>query len=637
MNRKLFSFVFLFIFSFCVRAQDAKYEVSSIPDSLKTNANAVLRLYQLDIAIVSQRKMEIKTKKVVTVFNEAGMSALDAYAHYDKSTSISSIQAIILDPMGNELKKFKRKDFKDHSAVDGGTIFSDNRVLYLEYTPINYPFTMVFECETETSTTAFIPQWFPLPEYLLSVEKSVLNVTFPNNLGFKKKESNFSNKNIQKTIDTATQLNYTATNLVAMKQEDYSPYFYDILPRVIMGLESFHLEGVDGNAKTWDDFGKWYSSKILSGTIDLPPTTVSKIKELVGTEQDPIKKARIVYDFVQQKVRYISIQVGIGGWKPMLASDVDRLGYGDCKALTNYTQALLKAVDVPSYYTILYGDRKRINIDADFVSMQGNHIILTIPVGNSYTWLECTSQSNPFGYQAEFTDDRDVLIIKPEGGEIIHTKVYPANENSQLSKGSYSIASNGDFSGEIQIVSQGTQYGDKESVVHMQPDQKEKHYKEFWDDINNLKIDKITFENNKNEIRFVENAKLSATKYGTFTADKMMVTVNVFNRISSSVKRIRNRKTPFEIARGFYDEDEITIHLPTDFALEFIPPAFENKTKFGTYSISLVKKEDHTLVYKRVLLVNTGKYTNKEYDEYRLFMEKVSQNDNTKIVLTKTL
>ncbi|OAZ05287.1 DUF3857 domain-containing protein [Flavobacterium succinicans] len=635
-----FKFIVLFLMCFALNslsAQEVKFPVTSIPDSLKTNANAVLRWSELSIDILSQREMVIKSKQVVTVLNEAGVSALDAYAHYDKSTSISSIQAIILDAAGNELKKFKRKDFKDHSAVDGGTLFSDNRVLYLDYTPISYPFTMIFECETETSTTAFIPQWFPITDYLLSVEKSVLNVTFPENLGFKKKESNFSNRNIQKTIDTATQLSYTASNLVAMKHEDFSPYFYDILPRVILGLESFHLEGVDGNAKTWEDFGKWYSSKILSGTIDLPSTTVAKIKEWVGTEQDPIKKARIVYDYVQQKVRYISVQVGIGGWKPMLASDVDRLGYGDCKALTNYTQALLKAVDVPSYYTILFGDRKRINIDADFVSMQGNHIILTIPVGNQYTWLECTSQTDPFGYQADFTDDRDVLMIKPEGGQIVHTKIYTANENSQLSKGSFTIAANGDFSGEIEMISQGTQYGDKEKVEHMLPDQKEKYYKEFWDEINNLKIEKITQENNKQEIRFTQNAKLSATKYGTFTADKMMVTVNAFNRFSGGVKRIRNRKTPFEIARGFYDEDEITIHLPSGFALEFIPPAFESKTKFGTYSISLVKKEAHTLIYKRVLLINTGKYSNKEYDEYRLFMDQVSQNDNTKIVLTKPL
>nr|WP_315174906.1 DUF3857 domain-containing protein [uncultured Flavobacterium sp.] len=635
-----FKFIVLFLICFSLNvlsAQEVKYPVTSIPDSLKTNANAVIRLNQLDIVIASQRKMSIKTKRVITVFNEAGLTAIDAYAHYDKSTSISNIQATVIDVVGNEIKKIKRKDFKDHSAVDGGTLYSDSRVLYLDYTPVSYPFTMIFDCETETSATAFLPQWLPMPDYLLGVEKNVLNVTFPDNLGFKKKECLLSSNQITKTVDTSTQLSYTAVNMVPVKEESYSPFFMDTFPKVMLGLESFHLEGVDGTAASWEDFGKWYSSKILYNTIDLPSETVTKVKTLVSNETDPIQKAKLIYDYVQQKVRYISIQVGIGGWKPMLASDVDRLGYGDCKALTNYTHALLKAVDIPSYYTILYGDRYRRNIETDFVSMQGNHIILTIPVGDKYTWLECTSQTDPFGFQANFTDDRDVLIIKPEGGQIVHTKIYAANENSQLSKGSYKIASNGDFSGEIQIVSTGTQYGAKADVERMQPDEKEKYYKNYWDGIHNLKIEKVTHDNNKKDIRFTQNAKLSAEKYGTLVGDKMMVTVNAFNRLSNSVKRIRNRKTPFEVTRGFVDEDEIVLELPSGFTLDFVPLAFESKTKFGTYTVSFEKKEANRLVYKRIFMLNSGTYTNKEYDAYRQFMDQVSQNDNAKIILTKTI
>lgn len=84
----------------------------------------------------------------------------------------------------------------------------------------------------------------------------------------------------------------------------------------------------------------------------------------------------------------------------MLAKDVDRLGYGDCKALTNYTRALPQVVGVPSYYTIIYGDRQRRDLHQDFVSMQGNHAILAVPVKDQIYWLECTSQVHPFGFKA---------------------------------------------------------------------------------------------------------------------------------------------------------------------------------------------------------------------------------------------
>ncbi|HAH54960.1 MAG TPA: DUF3857 domain-containing protein [Flavobacterium sp.] len=632
--KSIVSLLIVFLFSTSLFAQKPEYSTLLIPDSLKQNANSVVRLDQMDILIASQRNMTIKNKRVVTVLNENGQDAINANEFYDKRRNVKNIQATVYDAFGNEIKKIKRKDFRDQCATDGGTVFSESRVIYLDYTPTQYPFTVIFESEIETSTTAFIPQWFVFNDYQLSVEKSILNVSYPEGLGFKKMEFNFSNFKISKTVDTSTQLSYSASSIPAQKQEDYSST-YSLFPRVMMGLELFHLEGIDGNAKTWKEFGQWYSDRILTGTTELPEDTKSKIKNLIGDEKDPIKKANIVYKYLQGKSRYVSIQVGIGGWKPMLAKDVDRLSYGDCKALSNYTRALLSEVDVPSYLTLLYGDRNKHDIQSDFVSMQGNHMILSIPKGDNYVFLECTSQDNPFGYQANFTDDRNVLVVKPDGGEIVRTKNYENKDNAQISKGIYSIDENGDFSGKITIVSEGSQYGKKYHLETAQPTEKEKHYKEYWDNINNLKINKITFSNDKEKVSFSENAEISAVNYGVISNNKMIFVVNAFNPISGTIKRIRNRKNPFEISRGYYDKDEIAIDLPTGFAIESIPATFELNTKFGEYKTEIIRKDNNNLIYKRTILIKKGLYKNTEYDEYRIFMEQISRQDNAKIILTK--
>lgn len=627
--------LFFFLFSLVSFAQKNFYTSASIADSLKENANAVVRLNQIDIEIASQRDMTIKTQKVVTVLNEKGLKLVEAFEHYDKTSSVNSIEAIVYDAFGVEIKKIRRKDFKDLSTVSGSTLFSDNRIVYLDYTPVSYPFTIVYTSEVETSNTAFIPQWYPLASYYLSIEKSVLNVTYPNDLGFKKKEFAFSGFDIKKTTDTNTQLSYVTGTILAQKTEDLSPSYSDLFPRVMMGVEKFHLEGVDGTATTWEAFGKWYGDKILTGTTVLPEETIAKIKALVGNEKDPVKKARIIYDYVQKKSRYVNIAIGIGGWKPMYATDVDRLGYGDCKALTNYTKALLQTVDVPSYNTILYGDTYKRNIQSDFVSMQGNHMILAIPTGDSYTWLECTSQDDPFGYQGIFTDDRDVLVVKPEGGVIVRTKIYDDKGNAQTDKGTYTLDENGSFTGSVSIVSGGSQYNSKARVEHLPPNEKEAHYKEYWDNINNLKLEKITFTNDKENIRFTENIHVSAESYATISANKMIFVVDAFNQSGGNVKRIRNRKNPFQIQRGYLDSDEIEINLPAGFSIEFLPAPYELKGKFGEYKTEIIKKENNKLTYKRSMFLNKGKYSNKEYDEYRLFMEQVAKNDNAKIVLIK--
>lgn len=617
-----------------VTAQNSMYTTLTIADSLKQNANAVVRLSQTDISIASQRSMNIKERRVVTVFNEKGMAVVGAVDFYDKRKSIRNIEATIYDALGTPIKKLKRKDFRDVSAtVDGSTFFSEDRILYLDYTPVQYPFTIVYENESQTSNTAFIRSWMPVYCFFAGLEKSTLSITCPAALGLKKKELNFEGYPVKST-QSGDQITYTLSNIPAVKREALHLGLERMCPKVIFGLESFNLEGIDGTAKSWKDFGQWYADKILSGTDEIPEPVIAKAKMLVGNETDPVKKARIIYNYLQQKSRYISIQVGIGGWKPMPASDVDRLGYGDCKALTNYTRSLLRAVDVPSYYTILYSDDNKLNIDPDFVSMQGNHAMLAVPNGNDYIWLECTSQDVPFGYQAGSTDDRQVLVIKPEGGEITRTQSYPDHNNTQISTGEYILSDSGMLSGKISIVSEGAQYGNKYFMERQTPAEKEAHYKEYWSNIGNLKLLDIAFANNKEHVSFTENIAIEASGYGKVSGDRMLFAVNPYNQLDGSVKRERNRKSPFEIKRGSVDEDRIVVELPPGYTIETLPSDFELSGIFGTYKTGLTKEEGK-LIYRRSLLLKQGRYPSRDYEEFRKFMDQISRNDNAKIVLLK--
>ena len=202
-------------------------------------------------------------------------------------------------------------------------------------------------------------------------------------------------------------------------------------------------------------------------------------------------------------------------------------------------------------------------------------------------------------------------------------------------KGLYSIDENGNFSGSLSIVSEGSQYNTKARLETLQPTEKEAHYKDYWNNINNLKLGKISFTNNKESVQFTEDVQTSALNYAAISANKMIFTVNAFNQTSANVKRIRNRKTPLQIQRGYLDSDEIEINLPTGFTIEFLPQNFELKGKFGEYKTEIIKKENNKLTYKRSIFINKGQYSSKEYDEYRLFMEQVARNDSAKIILTK--
>ena len=623
------------LISTSIFSQKVEYSTLTIPDSLKQNANAVVRLSQLVINITSQKSMTVKSLQITTVLNELGLRSLNLVENYDKNNRINKIEATAYDAFGKQIKSYRRGDFKDQSAVDGGTLFSDNRLLYLDYTPTTYPFTMVFEVESETSNTAFIPSWSPMDGYLVSTENTSLTINYNPELHLKSKEFNFSNKYPVEKKETAKSISYSAKNLVAKKYEELAPSLDLIFPRVMFGLELFNLEGIEGNAKSWKEMGKWFYDEILSGTTELSEETKIKIKNLVGTEKDPLKKAQIVYKYVQEKTRYVSIQEGIGGWKPMLAKDVDKLGYGDCKALTNYTRTLLNEVGVLSYYARLYGQSDKREIYTDIVSFQSNHVILAIPDKSDYIWLECTSQIQPFGFQGDFTDDRNAYVIKPEGGEIVKTKTYTENDNLQVVKGSYQISENGDLKGKVKIVSKGLQYDSEFGKERLSRENQIKNYKEEYSNINNLTITKIAFNNNESGIEFTEDLELEAEGYAQNAAGKLMFALNAFDQSYYVPKKYRTREFPFEMDRGYTDVDEIEITIPDGFVVEAKPTGIEQDTEFGYYKIEFNTISPTKILCKRKLVIKKGFYDKSKYESYRKFRETIAKNDNSKIVITK--
>lgn len=627
------SFLLIVFSQFFLTAQNLSS--LTLPIELKENANACVRLNEMEVNISSRSLMTIKSKRVVTIFNEYGLNHLDASQYYDKSLKIVSIEAKVLNELGTEIKKFKKKDFRDQSIADGISIYTDNRLLYLDYTPISYPFTLVFECEVVTPNTAFLPSWTPIKSYFLSIENSKLTITYPQDLGFKYKEENFDGFSIIKTDDPG-KVSFEAKNLPALKKEEYAPSLRKFTPILLLGLNKFHLEGVDGEADTWNAFGLWVYNNLLNGTDELSEETKATIKAHVGDETDPLKITQKVFEYVQNKTRYVSIQMGIGGWKPMLAKDVDKLGYGDCKALSNYTRALLNVVGVEAYYTIIYGDLYQRDINPDFVSMQGNHAVLCIPYQNELKWMECTNQLIPFDFQANFTDGRKALIIKSNGGEIIDTKVYSEKSNSQETTGNYSLNSDGKLIGSVSIKSKGTQYDRKYELERSSKDELDKHYKNYFSTINNLQWKNPVFKNNKQAIEFTEKIDLEAESYASKSGQRLIFPLNAFNQFSAVPKRYRTRNSPFEIARGFYDFDDITIDLPENYSVESIPESEDFKEKFGHYKteIQLINKK---VVYKRYLTINKGFYAKSEYEEYTKFIEKIAKNDNVKIVLIQNL
>ena len=402
-----------------------------------------------------------------------------------------------------------------------------------------------------------------------------------------------------------------------------------------LAVERFHFNGVDGQAKNWLEFGDWIQNSLLQGRSEVSQKTKQQILDLVKGVEDSIERAKKVYQYVQDNTRYISVQVGIGGIQPIPAIEVDQLKYGDCKGLTNYTQSLLDIAGVTSYYTVVEAGKDIIDFDEDFASLeQGNHIILCIPNDGNMVWLDCTSQIQPFGFIGDFTDNRNVLIVKPNDSKILKTTLYPDNLNYQKTKAIININNDASIDSEIIIKTNGIQYDNRFFIERESKKNIVKYYKNYWRNVNNLEVLKYSFKNDRDEVEFTEFINIFARNYGSVTGDRLIFSPNAFNKNTFIPSRYRDRKLQLEIQRGYLDEDDFQITIPDGYEIEALPKDVSIKNKFGEYEMK-IENINNKIIYKRKLLINKGDYPKEEYESYRNFRKKVSKSDNLKIVLKK--
>lgn len=620
----------------CFSQEAEVYAASSIASDLVKDANAVIRLNQIELILDSQDKMRINLKRVITVFNERGNGYVGAYVGFDNNQKVKKVQAVVFDEQGEQIKKFKRSDFIDHSAVDGGTLYSDSRVLFLPYTPIKYPYTIEFIYEIESPNTAGIPSWTPLETYYLGLEKSTYTLTDNAHLGLRSKEKNFEGFEIE-SEKTEHSASYSATNIAALKPEELGPSLRSFVPEVMFAVNKFHYDGVDGEASNWKEFGDWMQNALLSGRDMVSARTTVTILELTADIPDAMERAKLVYEFVQNNTRYISVQVGIGGIQPITALEVDKLKYGDCKGLTNYTQALLKIANVNSFYTVVQAGDEIEDFDSDFASLeQGNHIILGIPKDDDMVWIDCTSQYSPFGFIGNFTDSRNVLQVKPNGSTILKTTEYTDADNYQNTTVAAVLNSDASMHADVKIKTTGIQYDGRFFIEKESEDNIQKYYKNYWRYINNLTLTNHTFKNDKDSVQFSEDLKLSAKSYAMTNKDQLIFCPNAFNRNTYVPDRYRNRKTPLVIPRGYVDEDYFTFIIPEDYTVEALPEEFLLETKFGTYQVNF-KFENNQIVFTKRLLIKKGMYPKSDYEAYREFRKEILKRDAAFVVLKRKI
>jgi transglutaminase-like putative cysteine protease len=614
-----------------------KYEVSLIPKDLLSHAEAVIRANETTIEVKGLDAVSQHIKYVVTILNKNGDREAAKYLYYNKSEQIRSVKGNIYDEFGKLTNKILERDFEDRSATDGFSLFLDDRYKYFRPAVTNYPYTVEYDYELYSKQTLFLPDWDPNPRQStgVSVEHSSYKFTCKPDFDIRYKALNNPGEAVITTLPLLKTYRWEISHVKAWRDEPYSPTDDKIFPSVKIAPEKFSYAGVSGSFTNWEEYGRFIYDKLLKNRDKLPPETAAYVKSLTDSITDPKLKAKKIYEYMQQKTRYVSVQIGIGGYQPFTATEVDQSSYGDCKALVNYTQSLLRAVGIESYYVLNMAGRTKQSAITDFASMnQFNHVILCLPFKNDTTWIDCTSKENPFGYLGDFTDDRIVLACTPMGGKLMRTPQFAPSGNTQARFASFTITPEGELEGEMKTEFKGTQYDNRYDLMHEAFTEQVKKIKEIYS-IENLDIQTYNLTENKSIAPIAtETIKLRARDYMSQNGNRYFFTPNTASRYIKPLKNVMNRSTDVYINRGYWDTDEITYNLPEGFDVKIKPLLVSIDKPFGKYTAS-TRIDGHKLIYRRSLQINSGTYNKDTYGDLVDFYQDVYDADHYTVTIEK--
>lgn len=635
MNRKFKLLIFPLVSCLfaCNLLQANGYSLKSETDSLSENAYAIVRNYSAVFSQTDINNAIYKVTKVITVLDKRGEMYGNFYGYGDKFIELKDFSGTIKNSAGTVIKKIGKKDLVISSLSEH--LASDNYSITYECKSPSYPYTVEYTYEEKWKNgIVSYPSFTPILGTMQSVEEASYRIELPGTMGLRYK-NNFDCNITEEIVDNRYVYNFSIKKPIkAIQNEPLAPPFRERSPRVSFAPADFCYDSSCGNMSNWQNYGSWLST-LLAGRDALPATLSTKLNELVKDAQDDREKVKRIYKYLQDNSRYVSIQLGIGGFQPIEASSVIKSNFGDCKGLSNLMKAMLKEVGISSYYCEI-NMREQRYLDKDFSNInQTNHAIVLVPLKNDSIWLECTSQKLPFGYVHDGIAGHDALIVTENGGKLCRLPSYSHSDNKSISKLTLNVFEDGKASGNVSFAEHLHAYDNNVSRIMSNDREKQVSYINQNLKLPRVQIGQITVSEDKSDRPSCTlDASFEASDIVNRTGNRLFISLCPLNKTHLDVFATAKRTSDILMKNGFSEEDSITFVIPESYIPESLPKDIALETPFGTLKTHTII-EANKIVYTQNISVFAGQYSSAEYTDIKRLFSEITSAAKRKLVLKK--
>lgn len=626
---------------------------AGVPDWLRQAAAETLPKYPGDtpaVVLLDERVTTVKDNgEVATVRRRAykilrpeGRKRAVAGVYFDSDTKLTFLKGWSISPQGREYE-IKEKDAME-TGVSSDALYQDVRYKLLTIPGAEPGSVVGYEYEQKERPYVFQETfWF---QDDIPVHRARFSLALP--AGWEYQE-HWTNHAPQAPAGGSSSWTWELTDLPEVESEPSMPAWRSLAAH--LAVSYFPRDaGLRGKSfASWRDLGAWYA-KLASDRRGSTPEMRKKVLELTAGSPSRLEEIRALASFVQHDVRYVAIELGIGGHQPHFAGDVFTHRYGDCKDKATLLAAMLHEVGVDSYYVLVQTQRGVVTPDSPGLTF--NHAILAIrlpqdvssgafasiwedPKLGRLLFFDPTSELTPLGSLPSEEQENRVLLVTEDGGVLVKVPLLAPETNRLLRTAKLVLDAGGGLSGEVREVRSGDHAEERRArLLRVPTAQRSKVLEDFLGDfLSGFSLLSSDVENLESFDRDLGlRYSFRAQNYAQSAGDLLLVRPRVLGEKGSNVLEVKDRKYPVEFDAASLESDTYEITLPDGYEVDELPPPTALDAGFAEYH-SRVELAGKVLRYQRELRIKQVLVPTDRLPELKKFYRRVAADENQTAVL----
>jgi hypothetical protein len=607
---------------------------------------AVILLVERIVTVDDNGRMKTTVRLAYRILRPDGRRFGTISVPFDKDTKLTFLKGWTIPASGKDYE-VKEKDAVEFGGSD--ELYSDYRSKVLSLPAADPGNVVGFEFEQDHRPYVFEDRWLfqdPLP-----VRRARLVLQLAPGWEFQDVWMNHPPQ--QPKTSGTNSWTWELTDVPAVKVQPEMPPWRAVAGWMAVRYFSPRADLAQKGLANWKEMGAWYGN-LTQGRRTVSPEIKQKVAELTAGQATTLEKIAALAAFSQRDIRYVAIEIGIGGLQPHYAADIFKNRYGDCKDKATLLSSMLSEIGIQSYYVPIHTSRGVVAPEFPGIS-NFNHAILAIRLPADLTdtslysvlqheklgrllFFDPTNEMTPMGHLPTYLQASHGLLVTEEGGELLTMPLQAPQTNRLYRVGKLQLSPTGALSGDIQEVRWGgPAVTQREAFLARKGEDRQKVLENFLTGfLGGFLLTRATAENLEAfDKSLVLRYGFAADNYAKRAGNLMMVRPRVLDQKSSDVLEGEERAHPVEFDAASLETDTFEISLPPGYKLDEIPPPVELDYGFAEYR-SKVELEGNVLRYHREYKVKEVKVPAARLADLKKFYRQIAADERASAVLTRS-